>query len=58
MNPRIRVNISKPHLEFANDAVTVYEGLKENPAFRGPGMWPPRVYNKTPTATGIGGGQT
>ena len=30
---RVRINSTKPHLEFANDAVTVYEGLKENPAF-------------------------
>lgn len=30
---RVRINISKPHLEFANDAVTVYAGLKDNPRF-------------------------
>ena len=36
MAQKIRVKIStskKSHLEVANDAVTVYEGLKDNPAF-------------------------
>lgn len=33
---RVRINISKSHLEFANGAVAVYEGLKENPAFPNP----------------------
>ena len=30
---KVMLNTSKPHLEFANDAVAVYDGLKDNTAF-------------------------
>ena len=33
---RVSLNLTKPHLELANDAIAVFEGLKENPAFPNP----------------------
>jgi len=33
---RVSLNFSKPHLEFAHDAMTVYDGLKDNVAFPDP----------------------
>jgi hypothetical protein len=33
---RVSLNFNKPHLEFAHDAMTVYEGLKDNAAFPKP----------------------